>query len=178
MIDNIKKNLIYFFGFSFMGWLWEILFHLIKRHQIINPGTLIGPWLPIYGWVMLVMIMISKKINKKSVLFIISFFTCGVIEYTTSLYLEYFYNKRWWNYSKYLLNINGRICVEVLIVFSILILLGITYIVPLIDKIYYKLNKRVITIILVVLVVCHSIDLIYSTFYRNTTNITRIKRIT
>ena len=38
-----------FFSFAFLGWIWEILWEMLKNGNLINSGVLHGPWLPIYG---------------------------------------------------------------------------------------------------------------------------------
>lgn len=167
MIEKIRKYIFYFFSFAFMGWVWEVILNLISKHQIINPGTLIGPWLPIYGWGMILIILISKKTKKKSLLFLISFVLCGIIEYCTSLYLEYFYQTKWWDYSNFLLNINGRVCIEGLIFFATLSVLSIYFVIPILNNIFEKLNGKGLTIILIILTILYSFDYIYSTIHQN-----------
>ncbi len=167
MYEKFKHYVFYFCTFSFIGWIWEIIVNLVTMNRLCNPGTLMGPWLPIYGWVMIFMIILSKKVKKKWQLFILSFVLCGIIEYVTSYYLEYFYNTSWWNYDKYLLNINGRTCVEVLVVFATLCVLSITYVVPFLDKIYSKANKYTVTTVLTIVMIIYSLDFIYSSINPN-----------
>ncbi|WP_279232011.1 putative ABC transporter permease [[Clostridium] hylemonae] len=38
-----------FFAFSGIGWIWEVILHIIEDGMIINRGVMTGPWLPIYG---------------------------------------------------------------------------------------------------------------------------------
>ena len=167
MYDKIKHYIFYFCSFSFIGWIWEVLVNLILMNRIYNPGTLIGPWLPIYGWVMIFVILLSKKIKNKKLLFLVSFLLCGIIEYLTSYYLEYFYNKSWWDYSNYILNINGRVSVEVLIIFSTMCLLAIVFVVPFLDRIYNRVNKDTLTTILTIIMILYTFDFIYSTINQN-----------
>ena len=65
MKEKIKKYIFYFFSFSFLGWVWEVLENLVVKQRLINCGTLRGPWVPIYGWVMIIIIFINKKVDKK-----------------------------------------------------------------------------------------------------------------
>ena len=54
-----------------------------------------------------------KKIMDNPVLtFAIVVIICGIIEYSTSWYLEYTQGLRWWDYTGNFLNLNGRICFE------------------------------------------------------------------
>ena len=41
---------IMFFCFAFIGWICEVFWMHLKQGVIVNRGTLIGPWLPIYGF--------------------------------------------------------------------------------------------------------------------------------
>lgn len=43
---------------------------------------------------------------------------CGMIEYFSSWYMEMIYHTRWWDYTGYLFNVNGRVCLEGLLVFG------------------------------------------------------------
>ena len=38
-----------FFAFSAAGWLWEVALHLVFNGELVKRGTMLGPWLPIYG---------------------------------------------------------------------------------------------------------------------------------
>ena len=159
--EKLKKYIYYFFSFAFMGWIWEELENIMLHQRLINCGTLIGPWLPIYGWTMLIIILLSKKIKNKPLLFLVIFLLCGIIEYSTSYFLEYFYHTRWWDYTNYPLNINGRTSIEVLMVFSSLALLSKKYVVPFLDKIYEKINPKFLTIALSIILLLHLMDFIY-----------------
>ena len=45
----ITTLILLFFLFSFTGWVWEVICHLVEDRMFINRGVLFGPWLPIYG---------------------------------------------------------------------------------------------------------------------------------
>ena len=171
MKEKIKKYIFYFFVFAIFGWCWEIIVNIVLKHGLINPGTLRGPWLPIYGWGIIITLLLSKKIDNKYLLFIALFLVCGIVEYSTSLYLEFFYHKRWWNYSRYPLNINGRVCVEALLIFATIAMLSLRYAVPFLDKLYKKINPKVMTIVLSIVASIFIVDYIISTIEPN-----RIKR--
>lgn len=165
-----KKYLFYFFVFAIFGFIWEVVVNLILHHKLVNSGTLIGPWLPIYGWGLIFSLLLSKKIKNNYILFPSLFFLFGIVEYLTSLYLEYFYHTKWWDYSRYLLNINGRVCVEGLLLFSLIALFIIRIIVPKIDKIYEKINTNLLTVILYILLSIYIVDYIYCTIKPNKDN--------
>mgnify|MGYP000694838553 FL=1 len=109
-----------FFIFSCIGWLWEVSLHLITDGVFVNRGAMHGPWLPIYGSGGILILTLLKKFRDKPYLcFILIFVLCGFLEYTTSYVMEMNTGLKWWDYSGYFLNLDGRICAEGLCVFGI-----------------------------------------------------------
>ena len=172
-MKKINRYILYFLSFSFIGYLWEVLLQFIRHHKFINCGTLLGPWLPIYGWGGLLVSLLPKKINDNYlVLFIISFILCGVMEYMTSVYLENVYNMKWWDYSSYPFNINGRIFLGGLIIFALASVIAVKLVIPFLDKIYDKYNSKLFAMVLIILLIIHIIDFVYCTYKPNTAKAT------
>ena len=71
-----------------------------------------GPWLPIYGvGGLLILILLKKFREKPAVEFVLAVILCGVVEYFTGLVLELTHDgQRWWDYTGWPGNINGRVC--------------------------------------------------------------------
>lgn len=155
---NYKRNysfwdlILLFFIFAIVGWLWEVLFCLFQEGVLVNRGALHGPWLPIYGGGAVAMLVLLKKFRKNPLAyFALSMVVCGVIEYFTSVYLEVVHNLAWWDYTGFFLNINGRVCLEGLMLFGIAGLF-VTYIVgPFAASILDKVNKNVKMILCIIL---------------------------
>ena len=157
-----------FFIFAFIGWSWEVALHLVKDGVFINRGVNHGPWLPIYGCGGALILLVLYRLRKKPALHIVSTIAlCGIVEYFTSWYLELTKNTKWWDYSGYFLNINGRICAEGLIVFAI----GGTAVVyalgPIIDNHLRKVNQKTLKTICSILLVIFLVDIIYSSKHPN-----------
>lgn len=117
-----------------------------------------GPYCPIYG-ITLIIIDIFNCLNN-FYLFIISFFLISFIEYFTSLILEKIFKNKWWDYSRKKLNINGRICLENIIIFSAGTLFTIRKIIPVINKNFFSNNITIILIFLIFITI--SIDIFLS----------------
>lgn len=166
---DIISYILFFFTFSIVGWLWEVFLHCLNTGEFVNRGTMYGPWLPIYGYGgVLILILLKKFRNNPQLLFLLSFIMCGIIEYTTAWYLETFKHLRYWDYTGYFLNIQGRICLEGLILFG-LGGCGFTYIVaPVLDNLFQKVNLKFRTILCIVLVALYGVDLIYTKITPNT----------
>lgn len=160
--------ILFFFFFSFIGWGWEVFFYLINEGTFINRGTMTGPWLPIYGvggWIIIYGLRGLRKDPLK--MFIGAFIVCGSVEYFTSWLLEKLLHQRWWDYEGYFMNINGRICLEGLLVFG---LAGVTmtyFIAPIVDNLFAKIPKKVRHGICAVLITAFFADLGWSVKHPN-----------
>lgn len=160
---SLTAYILFFFTFGFAGWMWEILLHLINYGTFVNRGVLYGPCLPIYGFGGVIILVLLKKFRRSPFnLFIASLVLSGILEYATAWFLETFRHLKYWDYSGWILNLHGRICLEGLIVFG----LGgcaATYIAaPLLDNIYSKINLKFKKIICVILILIFLFDAGYS----------------
>ena len=175
----MKKFELYFWhfiSFAIIGWIYEELYYFLSKGKIVNSGTMFGPWLPIYGFAGLLIYLLSKKLKNSPIkMFFVSFILSGIIEYFTSYYLEKVYHMKWWDYSKFAFNLNGRICLIGLIAFSLLALFVMYYVLPLIEKMYNKMNIKFRDILIYLLIVLFVADFTYSTFFPNTSNAKVVK---
>ena len=144
---TVSSLVLMFFLFSFVGWLWEVNLHLLSDGVFVNRGILQGPWLPIYGsgCVML----------------------CGFVEYFTSYFMEAMYQTRWWDYSGYFLNLNGRICAEGLFVFGVGGFAVVYLAAPAIDNCLRRLKPKLCVTLCVVLLALFVCDGLYSAAHPN-----------
>ena len=118
MIYNVEIYFLLYLIYSIGGWLLEVSCKLVEKKKFINRGFLIGPYCPIYGTGAVIMtILLKKYIDDPITLFIMAMLTCSILEYITSYVMEKLFNARWWDYSTYRFNINGRICLETTIPF-------------------------------------------------------------
>ena len=160
---SVENIVLFFFTFSTIGWIWEILFHLFETGKFVNKGTMFGPWLPIYGCGAMIVILFLKKLkNNPAYLFTGAFVLCGLLEYFTAFCLEKFMKMKWWDYSGYFLNINGRVCLEGLLVFALASCVATYFIVPYLNSIYNKIKPNIKKIIVLILIISFSTDFIYS----------------
>ena len=164
---SLNTYIMFFFCFSIIGWIWEVLLNMLQNGTFVNRGTLYGPWIQIYGFGGIAILFFLKKFrNHPYQMFIASFILCGIIEYFTAWYLETFKHLKYWDYSGYFLNLHGRICFEGLVLFG----LGgcaFTYIAaPILDNLLNRLRTHTKNIIAVILIVLFSIDMIYSSFIK------------
>lgn len=159
-----------FLTLSVFGWLWEVGMHLVSYGEFVNRGALHGPWLPIYGTGAVLMLTLLYRFRGKPVLeFCSTILLCGFLEYMTSLVMEIATGgMKWWDYSGYFLNLNGRICAEGLLVFGVGGLAIVYVIAPVIDGLIGELNEKQIMAVCSALIILFAADAVYSQFQPNT----------
>lgn len=154
---------ILFFIYSFLGWIMEVTLTLITDKKFVNRGFLLGPCCPIYGCgCILLNLLLHNYTNNILVLFILTMFTCSLLEYITSFLMEKIFKLRWWDYSQMKFNINGRIYLETMTPFSILGVLAIKFATPFFITNINKLSEKTILIISIILITLFIIDVIIS----------------
>lgn len=108
--DKIIEYIIYFFIYSFLGWLIETIYAMFVHGYFVKRGFLFGPICPIYGFGAVLLLMATKKLYKKPLLkFLIATIAFTLFEYMVSFLLEMLFGLRWWDYSHDFLNIQGRV---------------------------------------------------------------------
>jgi len=101
-----------FFVYSFIGWAYEsTIWAKAEKKKFMNRGYLMGCYCPIYGFVSLLDWFMLSRIQNPVAIFCIAAVVCCCLEYATSWMLEQIFHQRWWDYSNYPLNLNGRISV-------------------------------------------------------------------
>lgn len=166
---SIWSLVLLFFAFSFIGWCWEVSLHLVLDGVFVNRGALHGPWLPIYGSGGVLLLTLLNKVRNSPVKeFFCIIFVCGMVEYWTSYYLEVVYDgKKWWDYSGYFLNLNGRICAEGLLVFGIGGMMFVYIAAPLLDNRIRVIKKQVLVWSCLLLLGLYAADTVYSAGHPN-----------
>ena len=158
-----------FLTLSVLGWLFEVGMHLLTDGNLVNRGVLHGPWLPIYGSGALIFITLLNKARPNPVLFFVLAIICaGVLEFGTSWALEALTGQRWWDYTGYLFNIQGRICAEGLLAFGVGASLVVYIIAPILDDRLSRLPKRLVGTVCIILLCIFAADAAYSALVPNT----------
>lgn len=118
-LDLVSNVILTFFIFSFGGWLFEGAISLFRDHEVVNRGFFNGPYCPIYGaGAMLFILLMNWTTRPLELFFFGGLFAC-ILEYLTSWFMEKIYKARWWDYSCWPFNINGRVCLYGFITFGL-----------------------------------------------------------
>lgn len=113
--------LLYFFIYSFCGWLMETVLCSVRERRLINRGFLNGPLCPIYGCgillVLILLIPVRDNVSPITIALPVIYLTgaalASAVEYFTSWAMEKLFHARWWDYSHIRFNLNGRICLSI-----------------------------------------------------------------
>lgn len=159
---SIFNLILFFFCFAFIGYAWEVFLHIIKDGVFVNRGMMYGPWLPIYGFGGVIVVIFFRRFAKDpKKLALASLLAFGTLEYFTSWFFEKINGIRWWDYSNCLLNLNGRICLEGLLVFVLAGVAVIYFVAPLLDNFFNKMRVRSKMLLVFILLVCFLADFTY-----------------
>ena len=167
---SVWSLLAIFLSLSVFGWLWEVGLHLVSTGELVNRGVLHGPWLPIYGTGAVLMLTVLYRLRGRPALeFLATILLCGTLEYMTSLVLELANGgTKWWDYSGYFLNLNGRICAEGLLVFGVGGLAVVYMVAPLLDEALARVGRKKLVAVCTVAAAVFLCDAVWSQFEPNT----------
>ena len=102
-----------FFIYAFLGWCTEVSYAATKTGRFVNRGFLNGPWCPIYGFgVVIVLSFLEPLKNNLPLLFLGSVVLTSALEWVTGFLLEKLFAQRWWDYSNEPFNLGGYICLR------------------------------------------------------------------
>lgn len=109
-MEWLAINFIWFFVYSVIGWVWEVIICSVPAKKFVNRGFLNGPYCPIYGAGAILVITLLGGIQSPALLFVAGAVLTCTLEYITSWAMEKLFHARWWDYSDKFMNINGRVC--------------------------------------------------------------------
>lgn len=123
-----------FMIYAFLGWIGEVAYAALEDGKFVNRGFLNGPVCPIYGFGMILVILVLWPLkNNIFLLFAGSFLLTTALEYVTGFVLEKFFKNKWWDYSDLPFNVNGYICLK----FSVLWGFAASFVIGAIHPIIY-----------------------------------------
>lgn len=151
-----------FLIYSILGFVFETLMKLFFFPNM-NNGFLYGPYIPIYGFGVCLIIAIMrfvfnrikvKRFIKIILVFLISAFILTVLEFVGGYLIELITGKIFWDYSKLKFNIGPYIALEISFIWGIMSLVVIYLLKPITDKII----KKIPSIITYLVLICFIID--------------------
>ena len=133
MNEFLKLAFLFFMG-CLLGWCLEVLYRRFtpanKERRWINPGFLVGPYLPLYGFGLCTLYLLANIENtslieevtagSKILLFLVMAVVMTLLEYIAGLIFIKGMKVKLWDYSKEKFNLQGIICLRFSIYWAIL----------------------------------------------------------
>ena len=171
--EHYKWSLMVFLFLFYcnLGWIYEVVLEFKDGNGFVNRGFLFGPYLPIYGFGALILILLLKNLMEKKIyiwkipitpiiVFALIIVITSIIEYFSGYVMELVFHQRWWDYSSDFLNINGRICPRTSFKFGIGGMAFLYILKPLFILLVNKLSEKKQKIGAVIIVSVMVVDLI------------------
>ena len=136
------KYMLMFIAASFIGWAYEVLCTYVLFHYWADRGVLHLPLCPIYGFGMMILYLIFRKVKSPGMIFLGSAVITTVIELGASYLLEYLFEARLWSYGGWPFTFDDRISLISSCIFGLMALMFMKLIVPLTERIYASWAKK------------------------------------
>ncbi len=163
---QFMRIFLYFIIYSIAGWIYETILCSVSARKFVNRGFLTGPWCPIYGFGALLVIFPLQKFRDDLLpLFLSSMVLTMLLEYVTSYVMEKLFHTRWWDYSEKKFQLNGRICLEGAIAFSVMSVIVVKWVHPWVVAQVAKLNDVVLIVLFCILAVAFVADVVTTTYH-------------
>ena len=168
-VHYLPQMVIIFALISFGGWVYETIYCSVVEGEFTKRGFLFGPTCPIYGIGALAVWLVLGQISNPFIVFIIGGFLATVIEYSTGLFLERRFKKKWWDYSMFKFNLHGRICPQASAVFGAFSVTSVFVLVPAMLNILMLFSRHTISVLAFIVVTLYFLDTVASLLWNGPT---------
>lgn len=155
---------------SFLAWLMQGAFLINGTTGAITKfGVLMGPWMPMFGVIGILSLILFTKTRKNPVFaFILTVLLAGAVEFLTASILAKNYDKRWWSYTNYYMNLDGKTCLQSVIAIALICMLFFYILAPLFDQWLSRKNPKTVLIVALILFAVFVVDAVLSYATPNT----------
>ena len=168
-VQHLPQMVIIFALISFGGWVYETIYCSVVEGEFTKRGFLFGPTCPIYGIGALAVWLVLGQISNPIIVFFIGAVLATVIEYSTGLFLERRFKKKWWDYSMFKFNLHGRICPQASAVFGAFSVTSVFVLVPTMLTILMIFSKHTVSVVAFIVVTLYFLDAVASLLWNGPT---------
>ena len=168
-VQHLPQMVIIFALISFGGWVYETIYCSVVEGEFTKRGFLFGPTCPIYGIGAIAEWLVLGQISDPIIVFIIGAVLATVIEYSTGLFLERRFKKKWWDYSMFKFNLHGRICPQASAVFGAFSVTSVFVLVPTMLNILMIFSKHTVSVVTFIVVTLYFLDAVASLLWNGPT---------
>ncbi|WP_314018572.1 putative ABC transporter permease [Lancefieldella parvula] len=168
-VQHLPQMVIIFALISFGGWVYETIYCSVVEGEFTKRGFLFGPTCPIYGIGAIAEWLVLGQISNPIIVFIIGAVLATVIEYSTGLFLERRFKKKWWDYSMFKFNLHGRICPQASAVFGAFSVTSVFVLVPTMLDVLMIFSKHTVSVVAFIVVTLYFLDTVASLLWNGPT---------
>jgi uncharacterized membrane protein len=128
--------------YGFFGWVYESIYYTVQFKKPVNTGFLHICFCPIYGFACVGNAIMFRNVDSPVAIFLCSMLVISALEYFVSWLLENLFSKRWWDYTNWPLNLNGRISLLSSLAFGAMSLLQMRFLQPSVENFVMRLSER------------------------------------
>jgi uncharacterized membrane protein len=165
---NISTTIFYYVAlfsiYSFMGWIIEVIYRSITQRKFVNAGFLFGPFVPLYGFGALFIILLQHFFHDLHIILRLFMFGLAltIIEYLVGYLAEKMFKLTLWDYSEYKFNLHGRVSLLFSIIWAGLAFIFITLIHPVVLKNASFLHGAYLQTAAILFIIYYAVDYAFS----------------
>ena len=149
--------------YAFIGWFYEsTIFSLGEQGKFMDRGAFLSPLCPIYAVVCTISFDLFSPIQEWWLLILLAGTATSLVELITSIGMEAIFHKRYWDYSYYPLNLDGRISVVAGLFFGVALAVMVKWIHPALSGLVWGFSDTTRLVLCIVIWTIFGTDLIWT----------------
>lgn len=160
---TILQWIAFFYIYCFFGWCFESGYASIKERKLTNRGFLQGPYIPIYAFGAIFVLIITDKFQGNILkVYFSGMIAATILEYITGYIMEKLFKVKYWDYSDHKFNLSGYISLSTSIAWGFLSILLTDFLQVNVYRFVSKINESNLEISIIVVSIIFFSDLILS----------------
>lgn len=172
-LEKFSFYICCFFAYSLIGWLYEVFLEVVVyKWGFSDRGVLLGPYLPVYGVGAMIFVLTAyrlikgKSIKRRILMIPVVFLSCALLASAVELIASYLCEAimgswPWQTYVDYAVNFQGRVALSPSIRFGLGGLLFLYLLQPLFEKLFSKIEDKVLRRMACGIIILLVLDLAY-----------------
>lgn len=172
---TVGQLAIWFFIYSFLGWMMECIVIRIQLGRWENRGFAKMPFCVIYGFGVFIAFNIFKPIeNNYIALFAFGSICATAFEFLTAQVMLKLFGEVWWNYDHLPFNYKGILCLESTIGWGVIAVILFGFVNLFIESLVILINPQIAAVVGGVLTLAYLVDFSLNFTKRLNVNIPKI----
>ncbi len=161
--DTMFYYLNTFLIYSMFGFLIETTLKTFFFHSM-NNGILMGPWIPVYGFGVMIIVFITRYVFRHStrkvpkwlklfIIFMTVFVVLTILEFIGGIIIEKLFHKVFWDYTNFKFHFGHYISLEMSALWGVLSIIFLYLVKPWMDKIIKKIPKWLTILVFIIFMI-------------------------